>query len=498
VRRVRAETWLAIAACAAAALWIDLGHFHRIEDGDSMLPVLISLQRWTPFYWEQDRFGQLVPLLAMPFKDPLVNLLVQRGLFLFAGLCSFLAAARWAFGRERWQLLGLVAAALWAALMPFVRSYEFLGHNPYALSMLLGFLALIAAEGQGHRAWRWPATAALMLLSHWVSSAMFVFLVPAALARGAALAAGRRGAERWPPLWRGLREAGWSLGGGAAAWAFNKTGAAHAGNVPRVTALVPVPVQEWPHAWAELGRHLWVDQAPQWLFWACLLISVAGAVVTSRSPRWREEAADATRIGLGLFVASAGYFLVVAVQQHVVENLSLIRYLFPVLPLLELSLLALAVLPLEQLLEAQGFRRACGVAGACLLGASAFTFGLPAPGHIREDLEAVSPITPEVIALRCTHVAGYYWKVWPAVVMANAARYQRGERGQVYGIAHRAGVTLDLATAMRPEDVRIGVALDDPEAMGWLRAYRFPNLTLLERGQKIAVLGIQGAHPAQR
>ena len=481
--RVRAETWLAVAACAAAALWIDLGHFHRAEDGDSMLPVLISLQRWTPFFWDQDRFGQLVPLLAMPLKDPLLNLLFQRWLFLFAGLCSFLAAARWAFGRERWHLLGLLAAALWVGLMPLVRSYEFLGHHPYALSMLLGFSALAVEEGEGRRAFRWPAAAALMLLSHWVSSAMFVFLVPAALGKAVALAVGRRGDERRAPLGRGLREAGWSLGGGAAARAFNQLA-----GIKRTTALHPVPLEDWPRAWAELGRHLWADQAPQWLFWVCLAAGVAGAVAVARSPRWRREAADPARIGLGLLAGSAGYFLVAAVQAHVVESLSLIRYLYPALPLLELSLLAPAVLPLAQALDGRAFRAACALAAAGVLGGSAWTFGAPAPGSIRTDLEAVSPVTAEVIALRCTHVAGSYWTVWPAVVMANAELYRRGEHRQVFGIAERAAVTLDLATAVRPEDVRIAVALDDAEAAGALRD--FPRLVTLERGRTIAVLGL--------
>jgi len=486
VRRVRAETWLAAAACAAAALWIDLGHIHRAEDGDSMLVVLISLQRWTPLFWEQDRFGQLVPLLAMPLKDPLLNLLFQRWLFLFAGLGSFLAAARWAFGGGRWQLLGLLAAALWVGLMPFARSYGFLGDEPYALALLLGFSSLVAAEGAGRRAWRWPAAAALMLLSHWVSFASFVFLVPAALGRGAALAAGRHGAERRAPLWRGLREAAWSLGGGLAAWAFSRLA-----GVRRTTALHLVPVRDWPRAWAELGRHLWADQAPQWLFWTCLAAGLAGAAAMLRSPGWRREAAEAARTGLGLLAASAGYFLAIAVQAHVVENFSLIRYLYPALPLLELSLLALAVVPAEQALGAGAFRAACGVAAALVLGGSALTFGAPAPASIRADLEAVSPVTPEVIALRCTHVAGSYWTVWPAVVMANAELYRRGEGRQVYGLSSRASVTLDLATAaVRPEELRVAVPLGDPEAMDWLREYRFPDLVQLERGRTIAVLGI--------
>jgi hypothetical protein len=87
-------------------------------------------------------------------------------------------------------------------------------------------------------------------------------------------------------------------------------------------------------------------------------------------------------------------------------------------------------------------------------------------------------------------VAGNYWKVWPAVVMANAERYRSGEQGQVWGITHRSIPTLPLSTAVPAGQVRIAVGLDDPESIGWLRHYGFSNLVLLERGEKIAVLGI--------
>ena len=42
------------------------------------MPVLVSLQRWTPFYWDQERYGMLIPALALPVRDPLLNLLLQR------------------------------------------------------------------------------------------------------------------------------------------------------------------------------------------------------------------------------------------------------------------------------------------------------------------------------------------------------------------------------------------------------------------------------------
>jgi len=37
--------------------------------------------------------------------------------------------------------------------------------------------------------------------------------------------------------------------------------------------------------------------------------------------------------------------------------------------------------------------------------------------------------------------------------------------------------------------LRVAVPLGDPEAMDWLRAYRFPDLVPLERGRTITVLG---------
>ena len=36
---------------------VDLGRLHRLEQGTRVIPVLVSLQRWTPFYWDQERFG---------------------------------------------------------------------------------------------------------------------------------------------------------------------------------------------------------------------------------------------------------------------------------------------------------------------------------------------------------------------------------------------------------------------------------------------------------
>src|SRR5262245_15413960 len=79
--------------CAGAALWADLGTLHRLQHGDSLMPVLVSLQRWTPYFWEQDRYGMLIPLLARPVTNPFANLLFQGFLNVTFGLAAFFLLA---------------------------------------------------------------------------------------------------------------------------------------------------------------------------------------------------------------------------------------------------------------------------------------------------------------------------------------------------------------------------------------------------------------------
>jgi hypothetical protein len=109
--------------------------------------------------------------------------------------------------------------------------------------------------------------------------------------------------------------------------------------------------------------------------------------------------------------------------------------------------------------------------------------------------DGIASLTPEVVSARCTHVAGWYWMVWPTVMMTNQTLYERGEARQVFGISDRSGPTRELAMSMPADQVRICVPLDDRWALGWLRQYGYPPLVLLEHGPRLAVLGVQGAQP---
>ena len=101
--------YLICAFLALTSVWISFGHFQTGQHADSLVPVLVSLQHWTPYYWDADRYGMLLPLLAMPFRNPLTNMMVQSALGILAGLSASFLLVHYYFGVSR---IWLVAAAL--------------------------------------------------------------------------------------------------------------------------------------------------------------------------------------------------------------------------------------------------------------------------------------------------------------------------------------------------------------------------------------------------
>ncbi|MFI5178439.1 MAG: hypothetical protein ACHQO8_07750, partial [Vicinamibacterales bacterium] len=127
-------------AVAGLAGWIGLGTLHDFDHADSLLPVLVSTQRWTPFFWGQDRFGMLVPLLAMPLRHPLANLLAQGWMMTAAALLAPFVVARFATGSGgAWVAIGACTNLSFLLIAPPVVQFDWFAVQPYALSASLGF-----------------------------------------------------------------------------------------------------------------------------------------------------------------------------------------------------------------------------------------------------------------------------------------------------------------------------------------------------------------------
>jgi hypothetical protein len=462
---LRSRPWLLAGAVALAAALVDLGSFHRLEDGDSIVPVLVSLQRWTPFYWDQERYGTLVPLLALPVRDPLWNLLAQRWLMALAGLSVPLLAARHVLAGRDWVLAGLLAAAGLLATWPARWAFDFLGSQPYGLSLAVALAGLALAEpGQrwGDRRLRWALGAAVVAAAHWVNAAAGLALVPLALARAAIdllEGAERRAVVRRAAVDLGLLAGGLAFGqlllklnpprGVYAGWSYGQA----------------LPAVEWRTAIETFGRTVAWAAGP-WPAWTAAT-AAAGFLLLSL-PAMRAHRRGALLRAGALVATALAYAAGIALLRWVGENAWHPRYFAPSAALLQVAAASLLAEPIAR--SARLAAPAAAVALALVPVAAVAAWGAPSLAGAERDLARVAGgRTPALLEARCDLVAGDYWTVWPSVWHANVALAQRGEGRRVWGISHRCTPTVPQWRALPRERLRICVApAEEPAALLWM------------------------------
>jgi hypothetical protein len=114
-------------------------------------------------------------------------------------------------------------------------------------------------------------------------------------------------------------------------------------------------------------------------------------------------------------------------------------------------------------------RRAAEVLPLLLLLAVPWQHGLRSPAEVRNELQINLEVGYRtVVDARCTHVAGDYWRVWPAVFAANWRLYEEGGNRIVWGLAHRSMPTEEFWRSIPKEKVRAATFAGDPEAEKYL------------------------------
>ena len=104
------RSWMAaILLVACLATWLTVSRLQDLQHADTLILAIVSLQRWTPFLWESDRFGMLVPLIAKPVHDPFSNLLLQNAVDVAASLLAPFLLARLLLRDSRWFSAGATA-----------------------------------------------------------------------------------------------------------------------------------------------------------------------------------------------------------------------------------------------------------------------------------------------------------------------------------------------------------------------------------------------------
>jgi hypothetical protein len=445
--------------CAIAALWIDFSRIHLGQTSDSLIPVLVSLQHWTPFYWEQSRFGMLTPLLAMPIQQPLANLLVQDGVTIFAGLAAIGLLTRFFLRSRLWFGVACGSCAVFLVSLAEPLRCDYLIAQPYGVSFSLGLGALLLLEK--HRSsHRVCAATMLMVLASWMNLAVGPALMLIVAARWAAQGFRRRRAP--------LRLLGLLLLGTIVGFVFERMAPYRDSQITRTT-----PWRHWAAACESLLTNAIEQSGPAYRV-TLMLLAVAAALGMALL-RGRRHVVS-WHAAAGLLLSAFLLLLFAGRSRWAVLNASMPRYIYMAMFALQTGLLAALAAPLSDWFGKRGRLFGTWAAAVSIGVAIGFTYGQPSNAVVRACLdERLGGATDAMLQSGCTHVAGDYWRVWPAVYHANWKLRERGESRTIWGVAFRSLPTLARWTPSAGQQSVVAVLGNDAIAEYFL-AEHFPPL----------------------
>ena len=402
--------WLVVVILAAVlAAWMGLGTLHDFQHADSLLTVLISTQRWTPFFWGQDRFGMLVPLVAMPVRDPMANLLLQGWLMTVAALLAPLVVARFLVRRAGgWMAIGALTGALFLLIATPAVQFDWMVTQPYGLSIVLGFAALVVADDRdGHAAA--ITSLVLLTLASWVNIGVFVMLAIAAAIGGS----------------KPIRLVALATSGAALA----SLAARYLASAHTITALASP--RQWLDGWRQLLAGLWgVTTVPMAaIALAAGAVAAAGWLWRTGSLPWRPMAA--------ILAMAVGTWLVLGTSLWVGMNRYAFRYMYPTLMIVGVGVSMMFVAVLGKRTNALPAAALTALAAIAI-----FRYGSPSVGRIERGFDdRFGRQTAAVLRSGATVIAGDYWRVWPAVFHVNLTLAKTHVHARVFGLAYRSEET---------------------------------------------------------
>lgn len=442
----------ALLLCALLAILIDFSHFHLLQNSDSIIPVLTSLYSWTPFYWEAIRFGQLLPLLAMPFHNPLTNLLVQSGLSIFCGLATIFLFARYFQRGQYWGLTGALTLLVFIlAADPTYLSFLLTPGQCYGVSLFLVLSGLILLEdfpGLRHAAGKFALATFCILLAHWVNSATALLFAPLILLR---YLCGRQ-------ITRKECVAGLILNVVSFFALFLVSYVVRITELQLEDPLFPFSLASpdtWPARWRAVSVTLFARTKFLMLIIGALFsFSILAALPTAsgrqslRKVIWQIPPVVIAGTSFSLLMSTLFW---VSAEDHWIW-----RYAYPASLMLPILLICIATAPWwPGLITPRTHRSVSAIATVLLLAATLHLFGRPSFSQVRRDIDRVcGKYTADLRATRSTHLAGNYWEVWPTMFHANLVAFERGE-SPVWGMAYRSTALQSRWRETVPDEFKI-------------------------------------------
>ncbi len=398
------------------------------QNSDGLLETMISTQKLTVFFWDQDRFANLLPLVTAFLRDPGANAWAQLFLRALLGLVAPLLVTSLMLPdlRAAWGATVLTGAVLTWTLPHMLRFETYLEASPYGTSFALAGAAMTmlrrsALMEGGQRRLANVIALALLIGAFLVNVALAFVVFPLVLLILAT--------RPVPTVLKFGLLCACALG---TAWLAGKVFAHGTATSRRFEAGIA--------GIRHLGEWLLVPA-----FRNCFIVTLVVAtasIVVARVTSPANSARQSMAVLRPPLVAALLYLAVIMTSHHVALNQYHPRYLVPCY-ILAASACGIAFI---QLSEAAPFPRARRylplVAGMASLAALA-SEGAPSRTGIVDARwsDLASEIGHIVIRRSLDAVAGDYWDVWPSVFDAEDSRYHLGQGDDgVYGISDRGDV----------------------------------------------------------
>lgn len=438
---------------------IALSGYYDGLNADTAVAYMNSSVRWTPFFWDQDRYGMLIPALTQWINDPLLNMVAQNILHITCSILSFFLLATVLFPRSRAVEIGMMSTIGYVTLSGLPDIKEFLTPwQIYTPAMALGLLGMLALPN-------WWIALPLALLTGWCNFAINVFLGVLVVAR-AANDAGQNGFESVRT--RLKSELGFVAFSFTFGWILKMPYAANGPSGYRLNEPL-----EAIQGWIYLLRDYFTT--PPWTSpWLPLLpiafvLSVLIWLILSENVLLETQTVNFRAFMVGAFTAFAYAFLVGSTHFAQANGYPR-RYLIPSLMVWMVSCCGFIVhaAPMPRIADARVARLTLAL---LMISVILFRFGWPSPRAVHQSLAHRLESRYSQIPLSCTHVAGNYYRVWESVFYSRL----KDDR-HLWGITYRSGVTRDLWALERFKDARICYWQDNEgEAMEFLQEFGLGN-----------------------
>lgn len=426
-------------------------------DGDTLMPTLVSIIHWTPFFWEQNRLGTLLPALTSWIHHPLYNFLTQTFLNSFLAMTAFFIGGQLFCPGRRGLLGSTLAVCASFVFLPISWAYHyFYIATPYGLSMFLFLLSawifkahLIRSHFLFSKPWAWMLIFILLLLAQWVNFGLIplvgLFLVFYA----------------WSE-----RQYKWLIFLGVVGFAFflnylfMRSMPYHDSSQMRWVSFAKY-IRGFTKLTGNLAQEAWQER-PWVLSGVSVLLILLIVNFFLGFRQWKRM----VRILLPMCVAAIGFYFFVVGLKWLDMNLYSPRYVT-----LSLFLLVLAFgLFLAQLLPFSFYYRKHSM---LTLGSLAVFFvvvpiiskyGLHSYASKRQAFEAkYGSYAKQALQWNATFIMGEYWFVWPTIFCSKWELYEQKRDIPLFGLSHRSFPTERMWRPLLQPGVRFAVFRNKPE-----------------------------------